>query len=419
VSSLLDSGEPFVSKANAREVASGKFITHYSFSSPHTSLHRLQTARSTGEALKFTRHLPMVTRSPLGLYFASKGSTAWETSVKTRTDLEFAPDDLPVGWRVIQKSKPNESESKTNRDLSKRSSFLSFWGKKSNQPLSDLELLSKDSENAPSRSSLDVAEAPSVPTSLKPTVSPSTSVLLNVPTKSTALTSDPLTTGVVPIRDPSVDIRIANPTPEASQAAPSAVSRFFNRFSRSSRTTASALSRHNSIALSGDDLEFLNDLNLVPSAADDDISANDPQIQALQNMMKETPYMAANKVKTPVLAPPPPPPKISFATLSNLSGSTSSIRSPTNTNFIAEKSSNNTGTLRADPFSSIQDDAFGDFASFTTVSEQPSALVPSSRSTSTQLNKDSSVSFWDALMSTPSSPTVAFNQPVNRSAETR
>lgn len=252
-------------------------------------------SKSVAEALRLTRHVPITRTSPLALYLASKGSTAWETSLKSRP--ESAKDDvLPPGWRVIDKDK---EESNLAMDPRKKPSggLLSFFGRRN--PSSPLEINTRRSESpvrqpgvstppipspatvAPTRISIDSLElVPSTTLGTVPNGSPSSNQLVS---------PDIITT---PIQSPPQDVFEPIQTP-------SAVSRFLGRFSR----TKAGSSPRNSLALSTDDLEFLSDI--VPSANDEADEAS--QLRELSNMIGSSPL--PTKLPPPLAPPPRAPPR--------------------------------------------------------------------------------------------------------------
>jgi hypothetical protein len=219
------------------------------------------------EALKLTRHLPLAANSPLSRLLASKGSLEWEKSIKAEQDI--VPDTAHVGWRVLEKE-----DRLTTREESKprqaTGGLLSFWTRRASAI--PAALVETPIERSSSPASLDsVKSAPHPPSSrdASPPRAPTPSV--PPPTNS-------------------------HPTVVATAPAPSAVSRFLNRFSRPKGA------QHSSLALSSDDLEFLSDI--VPSARDvsgEDL--NDGALDALTGASDSSPL-------PPKLPPPiPPPPK--------------------------------------------------------------------------------------------------------------
>src|SRR5271154_2637864 len=76
-----------------------------------------QVSRKAAEALKLTQNLPLVKSSPLNLYLPSRGSLAWEASVKSSQDTvdDDASDLLPASWKVADKDKDEDK----NKDKDK------------------------------------------------------------------------------------------------------------------------------------------------------------------------------------------------------------------------------------------------------------------------------------------------------------
>ncbi|EGN96626.1 hypothetical protein SERLA73DRAFT_161718 [Serpula lacrymans var. lacrymans S7.3] len=263
---------------------------------PPVDFEKTSTAKSTNDALRLTRHLPHLRKSPLAQYLASKGSTAWETSVKSRSDL--TQDDTPLGWRIMDKDTEVAPSATTGDKQARKNNagLLSFWGRRA----STLPSVDTKAERTQSP----------IPPSVK---SPS----IKAPVTSRSSVDSGRSTGTVPV-DRTASPALKSPTSIASYAssastpppqpsdalpvvstepAPSAVSRFFSRFSRT-RNTAS---QRNSIALSSDDLAFLSDI--VPSANDPDEDISHAELKALSTMIDSSPL-------PPKLPPPlPPPPK--------------------------------------------------------------------------------------------------------------
>ncbi|KAK0467243.1 uncharacterized protein EV420DRAFT_1700369 [Desarmillaria tabescens] len=233
-----------------------KFVPDNLTIPPHADFSKTFISKKMAESLKFTRHAPMVRLSPLARYVASKGSTAWEASVKARPEL--SQDDLvPAGWRVIPKEKDVAPPVIDTKQKS-AGGLLSFFGRRSMTPPVTDKPVSPVAKKSISSSS------PVVSSPLSPTTSAGHSSSLPPP----------------PDREPT-------PPP------PSAVSRFLTRFSR---TKSSTTSPRNSIALSSDDLEFLSDI--VPSAA----AVDDVDAPSLSDMIESSPL--PEKLPPP-LAPPP------------------------------------------------------------------------------------------------------------------
>ncbi|KAG6865703.1 hypothetical protein C0991_012519 [Blastosporella zonata] len=254
------------------------------------------TAKRMADSLRLSRHVPITRLSPFTMYMASKGSTAWESSVKSR--IEVSNDDLlPPGWRVVDKDK---EEPIPAVDTKKKATggLLSFFGRKTSNAAS---------ETNPQRSESPV-RTPSISTSVLPPnavvpspVAPQSTRPSLDGTKTPIRPSTPVLSGSSPtIASP------AAPTPAPSSQTPavdmseqtqalSAVSRFLTRFSRNKTAVPGS---KEALALSTDDLEFLSDI--VPSADDDADEAD--QLQGLSNMLSSSPLATT----LPPLLPAPP-----------------------------------------------------------------------------------------------------------------
>ncbi|KAI0320884.1 hypothetical protein OF83DRAFT_1168972 [Amylostereum chailletii] len=267
---------------------------------PHlTPFTKSFTVKAMSNAIKLSRNATLARSSPMSTFLAAKGSTAWETSVKSRADV--VKDEVPVGWRIVEKE---ENERVDDEKTKKPGGGLlaSIWNrrtssisKESPTKVSSPVQESPDNNAVLARSSVDSVRSTS--SSITRITSPTTSApspsFPVAPIPSLSQTSPAsYSEGGIPSFEP-----ILKDAPPPSQA-PSAVSRFFNRFSR---TSSASSSTRNSLALSTDDLEFLSDL--VPSAADGDgETSSDPQLRGLENMIASKPFTG----KLPPLLPPPP-----------------------------------------------------------------------------------------------------------------
>ncbi|KAF8075054.1 hypothetical protein FPV67DRAFT_1575347 [Lyophyllum atratum] len=268
---------------------------------------KTSTSKHMVDSLRLTRHVPIARLSPFALYLASKGLTAWETSVKSR--IEIANDDLlPPGWRVVEKEK---EESGPTVDIKKKGTggLLSFFGRR--VPTAPLETKSRRSES-PGRAPpicTSVSSSNATVSSSVTAVSSRTSV--DSAKSSPARSSTPVAPGPPPTSslaissDPSnaltLSAQSSQPTSDVFEPieTPSAVSRFLTRFSRSKATGSS---HHESLALSTDDLEFLDDI--VPSANDGADEAS--QLRELSTMISSS--RLPTKLPRPLAPPPRPPP---------------------------------------------------------------------------------------------------------------
>ncbi|KAG6890967.1 hypothetical protein C0992_011726 [Termitomyces sp. T32_za158] len=251
-------------------------------------------AKHMGEALRLSRHVPITRLSPLTLYMASKGSTAWEISVKSH--IEVGNDDLlPSGWRVVEKEKEDPVIAV---EMKKKGSggLLSFFGRKAtNTQVESNPRRSQSPGRTVSISTTIPSSSGSVTSpvthSARPSLESTNSTIPNLSTSGTAINSTPQSSSQTTVPG------IAEQT-----QAPSAVSRFLGRFARS-KTTGSGTKE--SLALSTDDLEFLSEI--VPSA-NDDVDEND-QMRGLSDMLNRSPLPTT---LPPLLAPPPRAPPISL-----------------------------------------------------------------------------------------------------------
>lgn len=53
------------------------------------------------DAVKLSRNTALARTGPMSTLLGAKGSTAWETSVKSRTEMSV--DEVPSGWRILEK----------------------------------------------------------------------------------------------------------------------------------------------------------------------------------------------------------------------------------------------------------------------------------------------------------------------------
>ncbi|OJA10447.1 hypothetical protein AZE42_05894, partial [Rhizopogon vesiculosus] len=244
---------------------------------PPIQFSQTATAKAVNNSLKLTRHMPLMRKSPMALLLASKGSMEWEKSVRARKDAPA--DDTPVGWRILEKDERIEA----TQPKKPGGGLLSFLNRRvSSIPLTDAKM---ESPPPSTRSSVERTQSP-VPE--RRDASPARAPAVVIHSSSVASSST------------TPDVVIPAMTP-----APSAVSRFLNRFSRTKATG----SERKSLALSTNDLEFLSDI--VPSAYDLDDDNDDPQLKALSNMINSNSTSTSNSIPLPPKLPPPlaPPPK--------------------------------------------------------------------------------------------------------------
>ncbi|TFY66059.1 hypothetical protein EVG20_g5032, partial [Dentipellis fragilis] len=260
------------------------------------------TSKAMAESIKLSRNTMLARNSPMAHFLKARGSTAWESHVKSR--VEVVQDEVPAGWRIVPKEKEEKTEEKTKKP---GGLLASLWNRRaSSVPRETVKVTSPVQADAPrpeppapvvrsssesARSTGSAASKATTPLSA-PSVSPTPTVTSTQTTPTTSYSEAGL---------PSFDSPAsAAETPSPPQSS-TAVSRFFGRFSRS--RVPSTSSPRNSIALSTSDVEFLSDL--VPSALDvDEDETKDPQLRGLESLIASKPVDG----KLPAPLPPPPPP---------------------------------------------------------------------------------------------------------------
>lgn len=79
------------------------------------------------DAVKLSRNTALARTSPMSILLAAKGSTAWETSVKSRTETPV--DEVPSGWRILEKD--TKKDEKAGDRVKKPTGLLaSFWSRR-------------------------------------------------------------------------------------------------------------------------------------------------------------------------------------------------------------------------------------------------------------------------------------------------
>ncbi|KAG8220875.1 hypothetical protein J3R82DRAFT_2372 [Butyriboletus roseoflavus] len=219
------------------------------------------TSKAMNEALKLTRHMPTSASSPLSRLLASKGSLEWEKSIKTKQDI--VPDTAHAGWRVLEKE-DRLSTVEESKPRKAAGGLLSFWNRRAS-----------------------AIQATPIETPSEPSVSPARSS-----SESVKSVLHPPSPHAAPSAPPSLPPD-SQPTVIATATAPSAVSRFLNRFSRIKGP------QHSALALSSDDLEFLSEI--VPSASD-------PPDEDIDDGNPDALTAASNSSPLPPKLPPPTPP---------------------------------------------------------------------------------------------------------------
>ncbi|KAF9784995.1 hypothetical protein BJ322DRAFT_801842 [Thelephora terrestris] len=298
-------------------------LPEYTFA-PRVPFAKSATAKEMNRSLRLTRHSSITRLSPMAHFMLSKGSSSdWEAAVKNRSDE--IPDDMPIGWRIVER----KEEASAPVEAKKRSSlFSSFWTRREGSTTSISSIPdtkappAQDSptESSPTNSSFTAKRAatpPIVPlrtTSRSPSQSSegqrSQSVSSNTPTKPPS---------VPPVITASFSASSTNTASSATSSpvdsitttdgpAQSAVSRFLNRFSRPKSTASNS-----SIPLSSEDLDFLSDVPVVNGTSqigdeDDDMPLwkQKAMMESKQGAVLPTPLTA-----TPLRAGTPnrPPPQ--------------------------------------------------------------------------------------------------------------
>jgi len=84
------------------------------------------TAKAMADAVKLSRNTALARTSPMSTFLAAKGSTAWETSVKSR--IETSVDEVPLGWRILEEGKKDEN---VEEKVRKPTGLLAgLWGRR-------------------------------------------------------------------------------------------------------------------------------------------------------------------------------------------------------------------------------------------------------------------------------------------------
>ncbi|KAH9967282.1 hypothetical protein BC827DRAFT_1264129 [Russula dissimulans] len=243
------------------------------------------TAKAMADAVKLSRNTALARTSPMSKFLAAKGSTAWETSVKSR--VETSVDEVPLGWRILDKD--TKKDEKTEESVKKSSGLLAgLWSRRTASSPSDLP--GQEQSTPP-------------PNITVPEDSHAVKALNQSSSMETANASLP--TSKTPPR-PSHTHTLSQDEDTHLLPSDSAVSRFLKRFSRARS------SPRNSLALSSDDLEFLSD---VRSNSSDPVHTVDELIAGLGSESESTESGALHGKSPPPL---PPPPNVSTPPLHSL-----------------------------------------------------------------------------------------------------
>lgn len=254
-------------------------------------------SKQSTEALRLTRHMPLTQLSPMAIFLASKGSTSWEASVKSGSEV-IQDDWAPPGWRVLSKGEEMPLE-----DIKKKTSggLLSFFGRRGVSNTSETTKFERSTSpvqrpQSPFSNATVGAESPRASIDSKSSVTAPNKISLSSGASSPHTATFTASPAIKSSEHPSFTGGLSEVLPTAELELPSTpasvVSRFLGRFSR-----PKILSSRNSMALSSDDLEFLSDI--VPSHNDDLDSVD--QLDSLAAMLATTPAH-----KLPPLIPPPP-----------------------------------------------------------------------------------------------------------------
>ena len=265
------------------------------------------------DSVKLSRSTALARISPMSTFLATKGSTAWETSVKSRT--ETSVDEVPLGWRILEK---DEKKGEKAEERVKKSVGLlaGLWSRRassspSNPPTQEQITPSSNATAPEGAHSIQTQSQRSSMESVKPpTGTPPTPQAIPQPTHARAPSQ--VRTLLFPF-PPSLAFLHADPAiqDEDTHASPpgSAVSRFLQRFSRPRRLSSS--SPRDSLALSSGDLEYLSD---VRSNSAEPVHTVDELIAGLGSATENTESDTHGKLPPPL----PPPPNVSLSLSHNL-----------------------------------------------------------------------------------------------------
>lgn len=280
---------------------------------PPIQFSKSHVAKAMANSVKLTKNLPLARNSPMAHLFMTKSLAAWELSVKNR--VEERHDVMPPGWRIEAEAKVEDKPALVEK---KSGGLLSFFSRRASTVPSSAGSTASRRSSSLSREAISagLAQMSGTDSSRNGVESSLKSPSITSPPPETPegkLPQSPVSSaGVQPnsaesAPPPTTQDSIVDPD---TPPAPSVVSRFFNRFSRTtSDIRSSSSSPRSSLALSTNDLEFLSDI--VPSHTDD--ADEDDQLAALSAMVSSPPI--SSKLSAPLpppLAPPPlaPPPQV-------------------------------------------------------------------------------------------------------------
>ncbi|KAH6915838.1 hypothetical protein BKA70DRAFT_1253940 [Coprinopsis sp. MPI-PUGE-AT-0042] len=250
-------------------------------------------AKHEAEALKLSKNSIIARKGPMAMYLESKGSTSWETAVKTTADLS-STDAAPAGWKIVPKEQQTSLDAQAKKPAAP-GGILSFFSRRSNSTASP----SEPQPPSPSKSVKAATESPrpSVDSPVVPLpapAKPSTVSATPAPAIAAAPAVVPVAVTPASLSSPALDFFSDEDKEPKETPPPSVVSRFLGRFSRNKANDRA------SMALSTDDLEFLDDV--VPTTNEHD--SMDDQLKALSNMIHAKTPSLPTALPAP-LAPPP------------------------------------------------------------------------------------------------------------------
>ena len=255
---------------------------------PPMPFNKTAVAKSVKETLRLTRFFAVAQSSPMAHLHASKGSTDWEKSVKAQNGA--ANDEW--GWDLKHEPEENSEPTDSTKDK-KGGGLLSFWSRKAS------------SITSTSTGDLPTPNPPKSPTVVSKATTPATS---GRPSIDSSRIASPTTATFPSSSPPAVDTDAVSSDPPVAQ--PSAVSRFFNRFSRKpSAVTTSPPGKEgpSSLSLSPDDFSFLSDM--APSTSETPLQPQPESTSAssLEAMLSlsTTSFGPGSSKLPPPLAPPP------------------------------------------------------------------------------------------------------------------
>ena len=262
------------------------------------------SAKAMADAVKLSRNTALARTSPMSILLAAKGSTAWETSVKSRTEMPV--DEVPSGWRILEKD-PKKDEKAGDRVKKSTGLLASFWSRRAATPSLPSNPPSQEQRN-PSPDATAPENAHPVQTLVRHSsmesvkITPVTVVTPQTPQSSPAPVSSQVRVASLssslslafPLADPVSQDEDTNVPPPGS-----AVSRFLKRFSR----PRSSSSPRNSLTLSGDDLEYLSD---VRSNSTDLVDTS----EGFTGLSGATESTESGFLRGKLPPPLPPPPKL-------------------------------------------------------------------------------------------------------------